>query len=188
MGNTCCHQKNFQPLCHTAHTRHKTCIHTINSLSKLSSCLQKELIYNMNQFRDVDDITITQLQNEIQNATWVVMKAKIKQEFHLVGSLRYFEPDQDIKTRLHLDTSRVIYISAVVITEQYRGRGYVQQLLAFVIHKIPKKYKIVLEVDAEYIPAIKAYEKAGFKRISTYKYHDQPTMLMQYITNKKISL
>lgn len=63
-------------------------------------------------------------------------------------------------------------ITDVFINEEYRRQGYASKLLNYIIEN-NSNYKIMLEVNEENIPAIKLYEKLGFKKISERKnYYD----------------
>ncbi len=63
-------------------------------------------------------------------------------------------------------------ITDVFINEEYRRQGYAIKILSYIIEN-NSNYKIMLEVNEENIPAIKLYEKLGFKKISERKnYYD----------------
>lgn len=68
----------------------------------------------------------------------------------------------------------VIYLSDFEIEEEYRGQGYGFKSMKIILKKIqtllPKNDGIYLSVFKDNHPAVKIYEKLGFKIIKEYKF------------------
>ncbi|MEI7792849.1 MAG: GNAT family protein [Candidatus Berkelbacteria bacterium] len=92
---------------------------------------------------------------------------------------------QNEKTKL----KHISNIYGVYLRESYRGRGIGKAMLEIMINeakKAPGVAKISLSVNTEQLPAVRSYEKAGFKNIGKVeremkvgnKYYDEYIMEM----------
>ena len=84
----------------------------------------------------------------------------------LVGSgYARIEPAKD-----YLKYRRYAYLGFMYVRPQFRGRGVNKMIVEGLKQWCLEKYinEMRLEVYGENLPAVKAYEKAGFKRILTW--------------------
>lgn len=84
-------------------------------------------------------------------------------------SVGVFEHEKPIAFILHgfdtINNQKVVYNGGTGVVPQSRGRGLTKKMYEFALPILEKREinKIVLEVIRENIPAIKSYERAGFK-------------------------
>ncbi|MBA2859752.1 ribosomal-protein-alanine N-acetyltransferase [Methanococcus maripaludis] len=84
---------------------------------------------------------------------------------------KMFDLNHDIK-KVHKCNGSELYISSIGILKKHRKNGYGNLLFKELIEKISKNYKIssmILTVSVNWKPAIKLYEKNGFKEIGRIK-------------------
>ena len=82
------------------------------------------------------------------------------------------------------ETEDVINVIDVLVNEEYRRTGIATLLLKAAINDFKgKKLKMMLEVRSKNEPAIKLYEKLGFRVVYTRKnyYKDDDALIMEVI-------
>lgn len=103
--------------------------------------------------------------DEIYNLVWLVMPGYYKKRTFEMGN--YFGIFKEGKlvsiTGQRMQTNDWIEISAVVTHPDYTRRGYAKQLTQFVTKEILKDKKHPILHTTKGNPAIKLYEKLGFK-------------------------
>lgn len=82
-----------------------------------------------------------------------------------IAGMAQMSPRNEEQTRWHVDN--------IAVHPDFRGKGVAQQLLndVFAYYSERGALRFTLEVDTENAPAIKLYEKLGFRRFSTLYYH-----------------
>lgn len=92
-----------------------------------------------------------------------------------IAAMAQMSPRNDQQTRWHVDN--------IAVHPDFRGKGLAQQLLndVFAYYSERGALRFTLEVDVENAPAIRLYEKLGFRRFSTLYYHKMsPKQLGKY--------
>lgn len=92
-----------------------------------------------------------------------------------IAGMAQMSPRNDTQSRWHVDN--------IAVHPDFRGKGIAQQLLndVFAYYSERGALRFTLEVDIENAPAIKLYEKLGFRRFSTLYYHKlSPKQLGKY--------
>ncbi|PKL75834.1 MAG: hypothetical protein CVV27_13315 [Candidatus Melainabacteria bacterium HGW-Melainabacteria-1] len=92
-----------------------------------------------------------------------------------IAAMAQMSPRNDTQTRWHVDN--------IAVHPDFRGKGMAQQLLndVFAYYSERGALRFTLEVDVANAPAIKLYEKLGFRRFSTLCYHKMsPKQLGKY--------
>jgi GNAT superfamily N-acetyltransferase len=104
-----------------------------------------------------------------------VFTVHVLEEDGKIAGMAQMSPRNDSQTRWHVDN--------IAVHPDFRGKGIAQQLLTDVFGYYGERgaHRFTLEVDTENAPAIKLYEKLGFRRFSTLYYHKMsPKQLGKY--------
>lgn len=77
------------------------------------------------------------------------------------------DPDFPIDRHSELNLERTLYITDLMVDQNYRGRGVAQELLEYVIEMIQQKPydQIIIRVWDKNIPAVSLYQKLGFEEV-----------------------
>lgn len=100
-----------------------------------------------------------------------------------LAGMAQMSPRNEEQTRWHVDN--------IAVHPDFRGKGVAQQLLndVFAYYSQRGAQRFTLEVDTENAPAIKLYEKLGFRRFSTLYYHKlSPKQLGRYRELEAVSV
>ena len=97
----------------------------------------------------------------------------IKEDEQLTGKIIIFTENNSIISIARTIKLQDQYkISAVFVKESHRGLKLCQRMLKQLINSYDKHTKFALSVLVDNIPAIKCYEKLGFKIFEHLKYND----------------
>lgn len=110
-----------------------------------------------------------------------VFTVHVAEEEGQIAGMAQMSPRNDIQTRWHIDN--------IAVHPDFRGRGLASQLLNDVFQYYNERgaLRFTLEVDTHNAPAIKLYEKLGFRRYSTlYYYKLSPKKLGSFRTRKEV--
>ena len=107
-----------------------------------------------------DPVHYYDLQELIQDPDVAVVVAEYNGEIVSSGSCRAR------KARIYLDHQEYAYLGFMYTLPDYRGRGINRQIIDYLSNWAVKRdlYELRLTVYDENIPAIQAYEKAGFSK------------------------
>lgn len=94
-----------------------------------------------------------------------VFTVHVAEQDQRIGAMAQMSPRNQQQTRWHVDN--------IAVHPDFRGQGMAQKLLldVFEYYAARGAQRFTLEVDTENAPAIKLYEKLGFRRFSTLYYH-----------------
>ncbi|WP_420552989.1 GNAT family N-acetyltransferase [Tenacibaculum aiptasiae] len=103
--------------------------------------------------------------NDIYNLVWLVMPGYYKKRtFDMGNYFGIFKDNQLVSIAgQRMQTDDFIEVSAVVTHPNYTKRGYAKQLTSYVTKEIIKDNKLPILHTNKGNPAIKLYEKLGFK-------------------------
>jgi ribosomal protein S18 acetylase RimI-like enzyme len=134
-----------------------------NQLKKFENeqpLLAQQVVDMIKEHRDIEHFKLENL--IIENINYkdnVRMKGKLLLMLRnniLIGMLR-----------AEKNINKTIFISSVHIKKEYRGKKLCNKLMKYIIDYYPENTIFTLTVVDTNIPAIKCYEKFGFKIIST---------------------
>lgn len=112
-----------------------------------------------------------------------VFTVHVIEEDGKIAGMAQMSPRNEEQTRWHVDN--------IAVHPDFRGKGVAQQLLndVFAYYSQRGAQRFTLEVDTENAPAIKLYEKLGFRRFSTLYYHKlSPKQLGRYRELEEVSV
>lgn len=97
-----------------------------------------------------------------------VFTVHVAEDSDKIAGLCQMSPRNQNQTRWHIDN--------IAVHPDFRGQGMAQQLLnaCFEYYNERGAMRYTLEVDTQNAPAIKLYEKLGFRRYSTLHYSKMP--------------
>jgi len=97
----------------------------------------------------------------------------IKEDERLTGKIIIFTENNNVISIARTIKLQDQYkISAVIVKESHRGKKLCQKMLKQLINSYDKNTKFTLSVLVDNTPAIKCYEKIGFKIIERVKHND----------------
>lgn len=112
-----------------------------------------------------------------------VFTVHVAEEDGTIAGMAQMSPRNDIQTRWHIDN--------IAVHPDFRGQGLASKLLneVFQYYNGRGALRFTLEVDTKNAPAIKLYEKLGFRRYSTlYYYKLSPKKLGAFREPEELSI
>ncbi|WP_459201045.1 GNAT family N-acetyltransferase [Methanococcus sp. CF] len=142
---------------------------TKNDIDDIMNIEYDSFIEGISESRDVFLNRISTFQDgflvlEVESKVSGYISSEIWEYFKDIDE-KMFDLDHDIKNVHNINGSE-LYISSIGVLKEHRKKGYGSLLFNQLIEMISKKYKIssiILTVSVNWGPALKLYEKIGFK-------------------------
>lgn len=109
-----------------------------------------------------------------------VFTVHVAEEDGQIAGMAQMSPRNDNQTRWHIDN--------IATHPDFRGRGLASNLLndVFQYYNDRGALRFTLEVDTKNAPAIKLYEKLGFRRYSTLYYYKLPPKVLGGLSKQEL--